>query len=331
MDIQTGLAAQDMQRVTGIYNDNLGAPSSQHSGVAINAKKVEGDTGTFLYPDNLGRAIGYAGKIICDLAPKIYDTERQIRILKEDGGADMITINQQVPQLKESGDDFKPIYDLQAGEYDVVVTTGPSFATQRKEAAENMIAMIQAQPQLFNIAGDLLVKNMDWPGADELAKRIEKTMPPGLLSDGPMEPPPPPPGAKEAAAKDAASALQSAALSDKTQAETEGIKIDNTQKALGVEQMLVQIGQGLEQLKVFMAAMSGGGGGGPPQPAGGPPPMMPPGGSNTGGPPMNGPPGLPPPEAGPPTIDVGSLSDGPPPAPPQTIQTPHGDVQVEPA
>src|SRR5262249_30312248 len=38
------------------------------------------------------------------------------------------------------------------------------------------------------IAGDLFVKNMDWPGSQEIAKRLAKTIPPELKDDSDMTP-----------------------------------------------------------------------------------------------------------------------------------------------
>jgi hypothetical protein len=43
--------------------------------------------------------------------------------------------------------------------------------------------ILQGNPQLWAVAGDLFVKNMDWPGAQELAERLKKTIDPKLLQD----------------------------------------------------------------------------------------------------------------------------------------------------
>ncbi len=284
LDTQAAIAASDMQAVTGIYNDNLGAPSTQHSGVAINAKKVEGDTGTFLYPDNLSRAIGYAGKILVDLIPRIYDSQRQVRILKEDGGAEMVTVNGQPQPNPKTGEPSHPLYDLSAGEYDVIVTTGPSFATQRQEAAANMIEMVRAVPQIFPVVGDLVFKNMDWPGADEMAARLRKAA--GIPEDG-EPPPPPPPPSPDVIAK----AQKDEAEADKTRAEADGQKIDN---AMMLAQMHATL-QGIQQM------LAGG------APMGGPPGMSQPGA------PMPAPPPAPPNGmGGPPPMNVGGEGDLPP-------------------
>jgi hypothetical protein len=123
------------------------------------------------------------------LIPKIYDTQRIARIIGEDGETKMVKINpeQQEPVKKivdESGVVIEKIYNPGVGKYDVVATTGPGYATKRQEALEAMAQLLQGNPQLWQVAGDLFVKNMDWPGAQEMSKRFAKTIDPKFLEDG---------------------------------------------------------------------------------------------------------------------------------------------------
>jgi hypothetical protein len=124
-----------------------------------------------------------------DLIPKIYDTQRVARIIGEDGETKMVRVNpdQQQPVNKivdQSGIVIEKIYNLGVGKYDVVAVTGPGYATKRQESLEAMSQLLQANPQLWAVAGDLFVKNMDWPGAQEMAKRFAKTIDPKLMGDG---------------------------------------------------------------------------------------------------------------------------------------------------
>jgi len=149
----------------------------------------------------VGRARRWEGKILVDLIPKIYDTERVVTILGEDGSDDKVTINgpqidEQTgqPMIDQQTQKPKPVIDLTLGTYDAVVSVGPSYETQREEAADGMIALFGAlPPQAQMIIVDLIVNNLDWPGADELEKRLKTLLPPGLADpDGPPPPPPPP-------------------------------------------------------------------------------------------------------------------------------------------
>jgi hypothetical protein len=83
---------------------------------------------------------------------------------------------------------IEKIYNPGVGKYDVVATTGPGYATKRQEALEAMAQLLQGNPQLWQVAGDLFVKNMDWPGAQEMAKRFAKTIDPKFLNDGEESP-----------------------------------------------------------------------------------------------------------------------------------------------
>lgn len=208
-------SSQHIKDITGIYDASLGAQSNETSGRAILARQREGDTGTFLYIDNLATALRLIGLILIDLIPKIYDTERVVRVLKEDGiEHEMVTVNQEV--VDEVTGTMKVLNDLSIGEYDVTVITGPSFATRRQEAAQSVTELVRSAPQMMAIAGDIIVKNLDFPGAPEIAKRLERTIPPQIKEDGPV--PPTPPNPKDIA--DARESMASANLKDAQAAKT---------------------------------------------------------------------------------------------------------------
>jgi hypothetical protein len=197
---QTGLiqakmgASDDIKSTTGQYDSSLGATSNERSGRAILAREKQGDTGTYHYVDNLARAIRHITRQLVDMIPKIYDTERIARIVGLDGEVDMVKINPQQPnpvnEIRDvnTGILIEKIYNPGVGRYDVVVTTGPSYMTKRQEAMDAMSQILQGNPQLWSVAGDLFVKNMDWPGAEELAARLAKTIDPKLLEDGDKDP-----------------------------------------------------------------------------------------------------------------------------------------------
>jgi hypothetical protein len=188
------IAADDMKATTGIYDASLGQRSNETSGKAINARKQEGDVANFHYADNLERALEHTGRVLIDLIPKIYDNERVVRLMGEDGTEKQATINQVL-----YGMDGMPVMinDLSAGRFDVRVSIGPSYSTKRMEAADSMMQFLQAYPQAAPAIADLVVKNSDWAGADEIAKRLKNMVPPELLNDpedpDAEQPPPAPP------------------------------------------------------------------------------------------------------------------------------------------
>ncbi len=162
--------------------------SNERSGKAILARQREGDVGTYHYGDNLARGVRHVARQLVDLIPKIYDTERVARIIQEDGESGMVKINpmQQEPVKKltnEQGIVIEKIYNPSVGKYDVRVITGPGFQTKRQESLEAMAQLLQGNPDLWKVAGDLFIKNMDWPGAQEMAKRFAKVIDPAIIGD----------------------------------------------------------------------------------------------------------------------------------------------------
>lgn len=194
-------AADDIKTIVGIYNASLGAPSNEVSGVAINARDKQADTGTFHFIDNLSRAIRHCGRVLIDLIPHVYSTPRMLRILGPDLTPDMVPVNnpQQPAMIPAKGPDGAPVQDPQTGElqkvakvfdltvgtYDLTVSSGPSYASQRQEAASQMIELIRAYPAAAPLIGDLLAKNLDWPGADEIADRMKAMLPAAVRGQDP--------------------------------------------------------------------------------------------------------------------------------------------------
>lgn len=180
-------AADDIKSETGQYDASLGQKSNETSGRAILARQREGDNATYHYVDNLGRAVRHIGRIVLDMIPRIYDTKRVARILGEDGSTAQAVLDPQSPQafakVKTDGGEMQSIFNPNIGTYDVYTTSGPSFTTRRIEAAEAMTAIAQGNPEIWSIAGDLMVKSMDWPGAEELAKRFKLMLPPQVQAE----------------------------------------------------------------------------------------------------------------------------------------------------
>lgn len=201
--IQEAASAQsDIKSIIGIFNSSIGAPSNETSRVAIDARDKQADTGSFHFTDNLSRAIRHCGRILLDLIPKVYNTPRILRILMPDGKAQMVPVNQpfQQPVLGQDGqpapqidpqtgqpavnDNGEPImktvakiFDLTVGKYDLVVKAGPSFATQRDEIVQMCTEIIRVFPAAAPVLADIIFRNYDMPGADEVADRLYALMP----------------------------------------------------------------------------------------------------------------------------------------------------------
>jgi hypothetical protein len=172
---------------------------------------MESDNATFHFIDNLSRGIRHAGRILIDLIPQVYSVPRVLRIIGQDGEPDMRPVNQEIRTEERNPltgeiEEIVKIYDLTAGRYDLTVSAGPSFASLRQEAASQMIELIRAYPDAAPVIGDLLVKNLDWPGADEIAERLSKAM--GQAPEGEEGPQGPDPQAMQAVQQYAAALRQ---------------------------------------------------------------------------------------------------------------------------
>lgn len=164
---EASINAQDMKDVTGIHDASLGVRSNETSGRAIQARQREGDIASLTFYDNANEAILEAGDVINQLIPQIYDGTRIVRLLGEDEKLKFQRIN----------DPYDPsAIDLSVGQYDVALSTGASYTTRRVEAAQAMMEAIQVWPQLMTVAGDLVARAQDWPGADKIAERLEESM-----------------------------------------------------------------------------------------------------------------------------------------------------------
>ncbi|MDT8333004.1 portal protein [Roseomonas gilardii] len=255
------MAVQDIETTTGVHPANLGMDGkSEESGRAIISRQRKGQVGSYHYRANLEVAVAHCGRVILDILPHYYDTARVVRVLGEDGAVEFAPINQPI-----YGPDGKAqlLNDMSAGRYDVVASTGPSYATRREEEREGIIATMQAVPQIAQAAPDLVVGAMDWPGSEEFRKRLRKTLPPGLAEPEEGDPPPAPPApdpnmvlAQAEMAKAQAANQQAQIKAQQAQAEVQvkQIELQIEQQRLDLERAKLGITQGAEVAKATNAA-----------------------------------------------------------------------------
>jgi hypothetical protein len=155
--------SNDLQTVMGIFDPSQQIPGNV-SGKALNGQQQQVDLSNFHFYDNMTRSMKHTGKIILDLIPKIYDTQRVLRIIGADGKPDLTTVN----EMQATGE---VLNNVTVGEYDVVMETGPGYNSKRQQAVEAMMPLM-AKEEIFQVAGDLMFRNMDFPGADVIADRL---------------------------------------------------------------------------------------------------------------------------------------------------------------
>ena len=190
-------AERDMMSTTGIrFNANpMLERVADESGLALRELRRNNDIGSFHYRDNLNRSLRHSGRILIDLIPKVYDTRRVVTILREDDTEQQITLDptmgrpmQRAPQ--QAMEAAKLLFNPKVGDYGVAVTTGPSYATRRIEAVQQMLKFAAAMPQKGELIAHLIAKYSDWPGSDEIYRLLLKTLPPQLLTPDMRDMPP---------------------------------------------------------------------------------------------------------------------------------------------
>ena len=172
------MIAQSMQGMinatAGMFAANMGDNPNAQSGVAIRQLQNKGDNGTFKYSRSMEIAIAATGRLIKDAIPKVYDTARTIRVLREDDTYDMADLNQQV--IDNATGEIVTVNDLSVGSYDVICKAGPSFKNRQEETLEAITSLAQVDPSLMQIAGDLLLQNVNTPAANQIAERKRAQM-----------------------------------------------------------------------------------------------------------------------------------------------------------
>lgn len=186
-------SVDDLKATAQMYDASLGNREANQSGAAIRQLQKQGSTGNYHYQDNAARSIRQLGRIIIDLIPKVYDTERMVRIVKPDDSVELVKINGPTGDKdKESGEPI--IHNLKAGKYDVTVSVGPSYQTKRQENLAMLDSLLQGPmgQLLASSAGDLVVSMMDFQIAPQLQERLKKALPPEFQDkkeDSPQLPP----------------------------------------------------------------------------------------------------------------------------------------------
>lgn len=228
-------SVQDMKACIGLYDSAIGNLSGEVSGKAILARERQTDIGTYVYVHHRNEAVKRLGRLTLEGIKAIFTDTQKIRLFLPDETTDFVEINRPVAVEDEGGKRIEIENDITTGDYDTYVDAGPAYNTLRIEAVNSLMEMAQTNPQIMQIAGDIMAINMDWPGARQFSERLKRwvaTTMPGVLSPIEMneinqqsqgiEPPPPTPEMQlqaqitaDEAAKEQAKAARAGAEAEK--------------------------------------------------------------------------------------------------------------------
>ena len=174
----------DIQSSIGMYGASLGEQTNEISGKAIRSRQTEAEEGTYDFVDNLETAIRRVGLLVVELLPKIYDTNRLINLRSADGKTRAIEINK---EIEDEDGNVKIVNTFDNIKFDVVVSAGASYQTRQEEASSQILELMKVNPQVAQVAPDMLVKNLDFADSDAIAERLKKTIPANLLTKAEQE------------------------------------------------------------------------------------------------------------------------------------------------
>lgn len=245
---------EDMKGSIGIFNASLGNKGQEKSGVAIKAQTQEADVGTYEFRDNYKNAIRRIGLLATELIPKIYDTERIVRLRGIDGSTDTLEVNKE--QINPDTKEKEVINDLNYGKYSAIVTSGVAYETKREENADKILSLMKVSPQVSQVGADLLVKNLDFEDSEVLSNRLEKMVPQNLLSeekraeiakDQPEQQPSPEQIQAQTEMKSKEMEMQSKAQENEAKIEMEKIKLETAKINLQIKRL--ELGETVEETK----------------------------------------------------------------------------------
>lgn len=178
LSIGAAAAADDIKSSTGYFDPSLGQVKGDQSGIAIGKLQKQGDVSNFHFMDNWARGLKRGGRILLDLIPKKYDTEREVRCIGEDQRQRIVKVNG--PYQDEKGK-WKH-HRLDVGKYDCRADMGQSYTSARAETRELIMTLAQGNPQVWALAADVFFENQDFVGADRLARRFKAALPPQIAA-----------------------------------------------------------------------------------------------------------------------------------------------------
>lgn len=160
---------QTIGQVSGMFAANMGDNPGLQSGIAIEKLQNKGSVGSMEYFSSMETGISHTARILVDAIPRVYDTERQQRILNEDGSFDMIMLNE-VRIDEQTGEEIT-LNDLSIGTYDVICSAGKAFSNRQEEMVDSILSIGAVDPTIIGLGGDILLNSIDAPGMDKLAER----------------------------------------------------------------------------------------------------------------------------------------------------------------
>lgn len=154
---------------------------NEKSGVALERIDQAQQLGSYGFADNFERALCYAGRVMDEWIPVVYDSEREMALHRRDDSHEMVQLNTPEPYVDPKSNEEKQ-YDTSAGDHHVTISAAPSYQSQREEAASFLDTLIQnlkglplAPPQAQHLLSLAIRMRQLGPLGDQMAEIIDPT------------------------------------------------------------------------------------------------------------------------------------------------------------
>ncbi|WP_336948639.1 portal protein [Acinetobacter junii] len=186
-------AKQSIEQILNMQPAAMGQNVNNQSGKAISLLQQRADVSHFHITDNLNKSLAQIGRILIAIYQKAYSVPMVKRITGEDNKTELVKINAEAPIAKDGqkidGVINGILNNLTVGRYDIRMTTGASYISQRQENKQALTQLLQFVPQIGQAAPDLLLKAFDDGNMlDDIVERIKKSLNPALTQDGEGDP-----------------------------------------------------------------------------------------------------------------------------------------------
>ncbi|MGG8026259.1 portal protein [Klebsiella aerogenes] len=174
----------DIQEVTGGSQAMQQMPSNIAQ-ETVNNLMNRSDMASFIYLDNMAKSLKRAGEVWLSMAREVYGSDREVRVVNEDGTDDIALMNAQVVD-RQTGQ-VVALNDLSTGRYDVTVDVGPSYTARRDSTVSTLTQVLQSmlpQDPMRPVIQGIILDNLDGEGMDDFKEFNRKQ----LLTSGAVKP-----------------------------------------------------------------------------------------------------------------------------------------------
>ena len=163
---------QQINKGSGVTEDNLGRQTNAQSGYAIERRQDQGSLSTAEVFDGFRLAVQLSGENELSIIEQFVKEPKVYRLTGYKGKLEWVKVNQ--PVIGENGEE-EYLNDITATKADFVVDSQDFTASMRQALSEELMQQLSKYPPELAIKLlDMVVELFDFPGKDEFVARIRE-------------------------------------------------------------------------------------------------------------------------------------------------------------